>query len=356
MKRNHTTTRRRLLRASGPAVAIGLGGCSVPSTGGSGEPERGGGSRQEKAGEANEGTEDEQQTEREVERASIRTDKAGVPQPIDATELEAALNEAPLHSLVNCPAGTVYEPASTVAIPDTVTLDARNATIRPQHSGTAVELGRPGTEPDNGGARLLGGTVEMGSSGAVALLNRSESRKFWNTAPVGTHVTAMPGSGTTGHQVLKTSGANNNYYHSPVYSTEGVDTPLHIRAEGTSGYITSINTHLIARDYVVAAQASGKRNISHCYTVCDLTPGPRTVSAIEYDVDMGSRFCSEGWIRNPELHEQLLWIKSTKTTEGGSHVGEHVHLSHLGHSSTNNPGLVRDDTDANDSYVIDFVN
>lgn len=348
MKGNRTTTRRRLLRISGPAVAIGLGGCSVPGTGGGGEPESGGGSRQEKTREANEGTKDEQRTEREEERASIRTDKAGVPQPADESELQEALHAAPEHSLVECRSETTYRPSSPLSVPDWVTLDLRDAVIRPKHGGTVVSLGNQ--------SLLYGGTIDMGTAGGIAVLNSSvEGTRKWDTGLKGTHVMASPGSGAIGHEIRKAASGGNNFYHAPVLSTDGVDYPLQLRAGGNEGFTTSINTHLIARDYVVAARASGKRNISHCYTVCDLTPGSRTVSAIEYDVDIGCRFCSEGWIRNPELHEQLLWIKSTKTTEGGSHVGEHVHLSHLGHSSTNNPELVRDDTGANDSYVIDFA-
>ena len=285
----------------------------------------------------------------EAAETSYETDAAGVPQPTNATELEASLNDAPLHSLVNCPAGTVYEPTSTVVVPDTVTLDARGATIRPRHSGTAVALGSPGTEPDNGGARLLGGTVEMGSSGAVAVLNRSDSRKFWQTAPIGTHVTATPGSGTTGHQILKTSSANNNFYHYPIFSTDGVDTPLHIRAEGTGGFITSINAHLTASDFVNAVVVDGGANVSHTYTMVDLSPTNRAQSVLVSDVD-GRRNCSEGTVGGKAQYDQLVLVNQVRN----GRMGQHTHLSWDGYSSAADSSLVTDNTGTGDTRVVDF--
>ena len=274
------------------------------------------------------------------------TDAAGVPRPADANELDSALSNVPEHSLVECRPGTVYRPGSTLEVPRWVTLDATGAVIEPQHGGDAVQL--------EDWAEMYGGTINMGDSDGIGVLNDAQGNNVkWKTGCYGTHITANPGSGTVGHKVM-ISGDGRNFYHSPVLSTAGVDFPLEINNDGarSGSFITSINAHLVASDFVTAIRGYGppERNMSHCFTRCDLTPGPRTKTALEYDNNRGRRFCAEGNVGDASKYDQLLWIKQTKDNR----VGQHVLLSYDGYSSRRNPGLIRNDTDANDCYVIDF--
>jgi len=277
-------------------------------------------------------------------------DAAGVPRPTTETELRRALNNASEHEVIDCPEGTVYEPGSTLAVPESITLDLRGATVRPRHSGVVIDLGGGGwSGPGDGPNTVYGGTIEMGSSSGIGVRNRTDGRRFWPAVPVGTHVSADPGSGATGYQILLGSGGNNNAWDRPVFSTAGVDTPLHMRSR--SGFITSVNAHLTAADFVNGVVCDGDGDtISHTYTVCRFTPGPNTESGLVNDIE-GRRNCIEGWLGDASKYDQLVRVREARKNR----TGQHTCLSWDGYSSATSPGLVRDTTDANDTRVVDFA-
>ena len=285
----------------------------------------------------------------EAAETDYETDAAGVPRPADADELRSALADASEHSLVECRSGT-FRPGATLTIPDYVRLDATGVTFVPRHDDAVFSLGARG--------RLLNGTIQLGSSGGTGVLNDSSVGDSyahkWGAVPVGTRITAESGSGATGYQVLRATDGGNSFYHNPVFATDGVDTPLYLDNPSENGFITSVNTRLVARDFVNAVVAESPNGISNNYTVCDLTPGSNTESVTVTDADYGRRNCAEGTFGDASKYDQIVWIQSTRQFDSDSYGGNHVHLSYDGYSSRRNPGLVRDDTPANDTYVVDF--
>jgi hypothetical protein len=270
---------------------------------------------------------------------------------ISASAVEQALANADEHSVVR-PQSGVIEPTSTLTIPDWITLDASNITIRPQHTDDVISCGARG--------RIFRGLIEMGSSGAIGVLNDSavgdSYAHKWGGGAVGTVITATPGSGATGHEIRKPPGADNNFYQCPAVETHGVDTPVRIRSQGSDGFITSVNAGLIATDFRQAVVVDGDRNCSNCLVRHNLRPSRRSerVKLIDGPV---KRFVTEGSISDPSQLDDIIRIEETFKTDNGTAVGTNAHLSYEGLSSEERSGLVVVNTDiqaAQVAQVIDF--
>jgi hypothetical protein len=78
-------------------------------------------------------------------------------------------------------------------------------------------------------------------------------------------------------------------------------------------------------------------------------PGNSASSLLEFDVNDGVHFMTSGYVANPDAHDQLLWIRETRNGDRGGHS----FMSYDGYSSRRDPGFVRNDTDDDDTVVID---
>jgi hypothetical protein len=243
----------------------------------------------------------------------------------------------------------IIEPTSTLTIPDWVTVDGTGVTVRPQHNEDVFVCGPRG--------RFMRGMIEMGNSGAVAILNDStvgdSYAHKWGGGPVRTVVTAEPGSGATGHEVRKPPGGGTCPYLTPMIETHGVDMPLRLRSQGSDGFITSTNASLVASDFREAIVVDGDRNCSNCFVRYNLQPSERSERAKLIDGPT-KKFVTEGSISDPSKLSEIVRIEQAFDLGGGTMVGINSMLSYDGLSSDRDSGLVVDTTEAQDTRVIDF--
>jgi hypothetical protein len=267
------------------------------------------------------------------------TDPAGVPQPTNANELQNSLNSVGEYALVQPPSGTTIQAGSSISIPDWVTLDMSGVTLEATHGGAALDIGER--------SRIYGGTIRLGSGGGIGVRSATNGVRKWGAGPFGTTITAQAGSGAIGHLIR----GGRNFFHAPVFGCENVDVPLRMdcrQGSRSNPFITSINATVTATNYVNGIEAVGNDNVRHGYILVDFTPGPNSKNGKVIDNPKSHRICSEGRIRDPGAHDQLIHVKDS------DNAGAHAHLSYLGQSSRRNGGLVRDNTGQRPTHVVDF--
>jgi hypothetical protein len=277
------------------------------------------------------------------------TNPAGVPQPADGDELESAVANASDYSKIQCVPDTTYQVSDTLSLPEGVDLVLNGATLQATHGETAVDVSQRFP------TKVWGGTIDLGSSGGVGVEVRGSGSVIkWDSTVVGTTIRAQPGTGARGFFVNADS--DNTFFVSSVFQTEGVDIPYDLRSPGGVGknFITSNRAYIVMNDYDIGIRCRGEGDttIAKSTTFVEANPGSSASAFLDFDVEDGTTFLTEGFVQNIDAHDEFLYIKNTR----GNSQANHSHVSFSGHSSRRNPDLVRDETNASgedDTYVID---
>ena len=275
---------------------------------------------------------------------ATRMDAAGVPMVVPG-DLPGVLTDAAPYTLVRCAQGA-FEPSETLTVPPYVELDARGATIRPQHDGTTIRFA--------GGATMRGGTIDLGERRATALEVHAgkDSRVNSPIGPRGVAVRAEPESGAIGLRMAITSGESMIAYQPPWVRCVGVSRPLVVRAKGPNrdnNFITSNDIYIEATNFETGVSLVGENTLRKNRVVCNLIPGPATGNgtAVLIDNPTAKQNWLEGVVHDPDRLGHVMVV------ERSDQPGENVLGSWLGRSFASPPAFV-DRSKASDNRIVDF--
>jgi hypothetical protein len=275
---------------------------------------------------------------------ATRMDAAGVPMVVPG-DLPGVLTDAAPYTLVRC-AQEEFEPSETLTVPPHVELDARGATIRPQHDGTTIRFA--------GGATMRGGAIDLGERRATALEVHAgkDSRVNSPIGPRGVAVRAKPESGAIGLRMAINSGESMIAYQPPWLRCAGVSRPLVMRARGPNrdnNFITSNDIYVEAANFETGVSLIGENTLRKNRVVCNLIPGPATENgtAVLIDNPTAKQNWLEGVVHDPNQLDHVMVVARS------DRPGENVLGSWLGRSFASPPEFV-DRSKADDNRIVDF--